>query len=444
LKRGTAPVLAAHTRLPHGAADKLWRGLRGNYGEQQVALQRVQVVFAIVGCFIFGTNVLDILAGNHDPEGAPAAGGRLWLQLTFMAVYAVAGLFLLLQPRALSGVGVIIIALAVFPFVSMLWSINPAETMRRGIAFLGTCVFGVFLGGCFKGTEFVRLLAITYALIGVASLAIIAAAPGIGIHSDPAWAGAWRGLYLHKNALGGVAAFGSIILLLGICTNRGALRILFLLGLGCMMILLANAMSTTGYVVFALLFSIFLWAAFAQLSPQTALAFAVFAIAVLSVVLLEFFAGDPVISWEFLGKSSDMSGRVPLWMLSTESISRAPYLGYGYQAFWSVDTSDVNRIAHVLHYRPYYSHNGFVEALLGGGVMLFIIYLIAHLSIILRGVLLIFIDRIELSSSFPLIFGIYYFFANLTESKMLAYNDLIWALFIAVLVVLGRRLKLRL
>jgi O-antigen ligase len=406
--------------------------------------------FVVVSAFVFGTGTLQILSGQAQgglgESASPVSGTPAWVQLTFLAIYACALMLLVLRvrlTRVAMAAAPLMVLIAVFPFISLLWSVSSDETLRRGVALFGTCLFGLYLGSRFELKDLARLLAVAYALIGLVSLATVFLAPAVGIHVGGPWDGAWRGLFGHKNGMGGTAAFGIVMLIYGLSASRGRVRILLVLGLLAMMILLAKALSTTALIALSVSLVVLTWSRLSQLAPGIGAAAATVGVLVtLLALLLALEAGEAEL-WAQFGKSADLSGRMPLWALAWESVGRAPFLGYGYEAFWVVGASDVKRIEQLLHYYPFYSHNSIIETMLSGGAVLLSLVVLAYIGIALRGLTLLVLDRTQFVSSLPLVFTVFFAMINITESTVLQRNDLFWVTFCAMAFMAGRLVRFR-
>ncbi|MGY3611533.1 O-antigen ligase family protein, partial [Bradyrhizobium sp. Lot11] len=66
---------------------------------------------------------------------------------------------------------------------------------------------------------------------------------------------------------------------------------------------------------------------------------------------------------EALGKDATLTGRVPLWELVDREISDRWMLGYGYQAFWTIDNPKATHIWLMLGWAAPHAHNGYRDIL---------------------------------------------------------------------------------
>ena len=90
---------------------------------------------------------------------------------------------------------------------SVLWSINPDQTLRRAVALTFTTLGGVFLAARWRWAGIAEIMATALGLLAVASLFACLFVPSFG-RMHELFPGAWRGLWLEKNALGNMMTIG--------------------------------------------------------------------------------------------------------------------------------------------------------------------------------------------------------------------------------------------
>jgi O-antigen ligase len=132
------------------------------------------------------------------------------------------------------------------------------------------------------------------------------------------------------------------------------------------------------------------------------------------------------------GRSSDFSGRIPIWMQALELIKERPLLGWGFD-----DNSTVIEITGLPHMT---FHNGFLDAMVRGGALSLVIVL----AIVRRGFRDLRINAADGSSPHAMVafypFLIALILENLTEASFLAARNASWilVLFIAYSAALQR------
>jgi O-antigen ligase len=144
-----------------------------------------------------------------------------------------------------------------------------------------------------------------------------------------------------------------------------------------------------------------------------------------------------------LDKRSDLSSRVPLWGMVWVFIADHYWFGYGFEAFWKLDSSNMRPIEAQLHFVPFYSHNGLLETWLNGGVVLVVLALGLLALTIVRSAILLARWRGFSPSAFPLIYCCHFIMMNFAESSVLARNNMVWVLLVTVAVFTSKWVRLR-
>jgi exopolysaccharide production protein ExoQ len=412
-------------------------------GVRLVAERGWESALVVVVTIVFATNVIETLFSLGE-------GGFRYpphVRLAFLITYAIFGALLVLarEPawRLLLAAPLLVLVLAM-PWISVLWSVDPRETLERGVALVGSSIFGAYLGWRFTLGRLVFLLAVGMSIALCLSLAFILLLPSVGIAQGGQWAGSWQGVHFHKNGLGWAASLTCILTGYAIADNRGRARLGFAGAFLVAALLLVGSNSTSALLSLAVMGGLALWARYLQLLPKQ--------IPVLSLIVA--FAaltiGIQVIGMDliesvlaFFGKSSDLSSRVPLWSIVWSFIEQRFWLGYGYEAFWKPDSPAVRLVASKLYFVPFYSHNGLLETWLNGGLVLVVLVLVLILSVLTKSMMLFVRWRTLAVSSFPLVFCGYFLMTNFAESVILARNNLVWAIFVAVAVFVGKWVRVR-
>ncbi len=154
---------------------------------------------------IYSQGWLGPLIGYGD---ATAAGPII--RVIYFPAYA-AGLFLVATslPRTIEGIvrSPLLVLLLMLTAASWFWSIDPSATIRRFVALAFTTLGGVALAARFRWPTFVEVCAAAFAILAVLSLLVALGVPSWGRMAD-VFPGAWRGLWIEKNNLGGNMSVG--------------------------------------------------------------------------------------------------------------------------------------------------------------------------------------------------------------------------------------------
>jgi O-antigen ligase len=139
-----------------------------------------------------------------------------------------------------------------------------------------------------------------------------------------------------------------------------------------------------------------------------------------------------------VGRSPDLTGRMDLWNAALRSISKRPWLGYGFDAFWRGMAGESGALQHTVGWTTpvLQGHNGFVDLTLHLGVLGLATFAVGYLVVWRRA--LRFLWRVP--GPLPvwlctvLVFMLLY---NLTESSLLMAHGIWWVLYTSTAVSLS-------
>lgn len=322
--------------------------------------------------------------------------------------------------------------------VSVLWSGAPALTLRRSIALLGSSAFGIYLVTRFTWQELLRLAAWALGLCAILSLAFILLLPSCGIHHDLQHSGAWRGIYVHKNALGRYMSLAAITWLLYAFNNmRG--RIVGLVFFSISLELLLLSTSKTSIIVFILLLCpllIYLYRVgrWRHVLPVILITLVIASSAILLTIT------SPTTNLEqekstILTQLSEVdltiTGRTLLWQAAWDMVQRQPWLGYGYSAFWLGFEEPSGHIWRDLRWEPPNAHNGYLDLWLQLGLVGLIFFIILVIATMFKTLFLLCRKRGQFEF-FSMIFILFILINNISESFILVQNCIFWILYVAI------------
>lgn len=403
-----------------------------------------EISFACFASFVYGTQAVQMLLGSTDQA---AAGRPIAVHIIFLSIYALTIAALVCDFRFLRSLILhwpLILLLLIFPFISLFWSVRPSDTLQRAIASFGSSCFGLYLFWRFGMTIAIRILAIAMTCAAAGSLFVSLFLPQIGLMVDETWAGAWRGLYYHKNSLGASIALATILLTYVALTDTSIFRILALCGLGICFLLLVGSRSLTAVFATGFCLALMVWGFAIQRAPRSVVVLTligVFGCGAILVVLMTFASIED--AFALLGKKAGMSGRFPLWEQVTFFIGQKPWLGYGYEAFWKEDSTETQLIAGVIKYAPFYSHNGALETLLNGGIVLLLTVSLFMALFAWRAWAYARLHPLFFITTFPLVFIGFVILADISESHLLMRNDLIWSITLGLAMRLSLERSIR-
>ncbi len=323
--------------------------------------------------------------------------------------------------------------------VSVAWSDSWTTTLHRSLVFLFASLAAAYIGTRHSLVEFIRILFWACAFFTLSSFLLIIIRPILGTDLNPPYNGAWRGIFWHKNHLGNLMPFFSLVFLFQIfqwknpISRESVLALpLYLLSL----LMLFRSSSAAGYIValalhFALIVIIF-WLKFLgrlrAIHYYGILVFVLFT-AIAVVLKLDFVFG-------LFNRSSTLTGRVPLWgYLLKDIFVQKAWLGYGFGTIWSNLAFRIHtRDALGWIYPVMIGDNGFLDILLNLGILGLLWFLAVYVQIWARSLRYMILKR-DLLSSFVFLFMLYTLFANISYSLFMETEVFIWSVMIILLFI---------
>ena len=236
-----------------------------------------------------------------------------------------------------------ILLLAVFCTLSVMWSREPAMSLRFGIQLTATVVIALAIAERLAPRDF------CLAMGGFLSVAMILSIGGGGVSGATA---AWTGIYGSKNAFAGAAStFVLIAFGLSLAQGSGLLRFGFLLAavVGCVLVLFAQSVGAMTLLVVTLV-CCGATMAVARLGRTATATMLAGTILLTTLAALAASANVGPLSQALLqstGKDLTLTGRTELWAVAVELISERPLLGVGYQAFWVKGNAEAEALWHI-------------------------------------------------------------------------------------------------
>ena len=361
---------------------------------------------------------------------APVASD-IWRQLSFTAVFLIAGLAALVWRPALllRGVPLSIMALLGWCLLSATWSIAGDVVFRRAILITEVTVtplLGVAMLGPERAFGHLRTVLVIVLVVNWISIPLIPAAiHGMG-EQDPKLIGNWRGLYDQKNIAGAVCAMTVLLFLFPGTRGRrwtdwlviaGALGFLFFSRSKTSMALLPVA------ATFALAY---------RSGWKNGLDRALLALTALLAIgcIATLFAINTEMIDRVMADPDAFTGRTEIWRADIAYLRDHFFLGAGYNSVFG--TGLTSPLAPYLHGRNWVaqvsnSHNGYLDVFLGLGFIGFAIALMALVVMPFAKFWPLNFDRAKAGY-----FAIFVFivFHNFTEADFLAPDGVLWMVFL--------------
>jgi len=390
----------------------------------QSRITRLEFALAGLTLFMFAEAFLPRLLapGPADVTGeVPESTLLRYLWLPFYGLVAV-GLFLAIGQawRAVLRAPWLIL-LALVAMASAIWSIDPELSFRRGIALLATTMMGVYLAARFDWLSALRLLGAVWLFLMAASFIAGLVVPGFARMSE-VHVGAWMGGWSEKNALGGHAARASFLLAF-LAWRDPAYRRWWIGGALLALALVIFSRSATALLGAGVGLGILFGAWWMLKGKHWSLVLVWSGVTVLGLIVLAYIT-MPDALLGLLGKDETLTGRTDIWASLGEAIEKRPVLGYGYLAFWGLDSEPRYWLERAIDWNAPSGHNGWLDLAISLGVVGVAIYTIDLAITLWRA------GCLSLSSPagvFALGFLAQFMLFAMSESIIIAQNSILWA-----------------
>ncbi|PRY26825.1 O-antigen ligase [Aliiruegeria haliotis] len=430
--------------LGKGPRDTYWRvpGARrvdtGQATARRLSIwDAVSVAFAVAGLFYFSGSLVAPLT----PEGAASSTA---VQLLGLGFGFLSFLGLIVRPgavtRAFTKAWPVLIPVAL-AMLSMTWSIDIGVSLRRVLALLFATLFGLWIVDRFPLHIVLPLIAWSAVLIVVANVVTSLALPSMGVHPGTTvqgepnpHAGAWRGLFDHKNDFGRMMALCVSILWVATGPGQrwrrvrwGALALGYLGVAGsnsAQAALLAVAVPIFGHILFLL----------RPLSPSKR-AMVVLMAGPVMVTGWVFYQFVFVFVLSLLGKDPTLTGRTEIWIGVLRALQGNMGLGGGFGAGWDLVGE---RLYILMGIRIGHAHNGFLDLMTDLGVVGLCVMLTFYVYLTVLSVHTSFGDRFQDLGRLGFAVATFALVGNGAASFLLLHNSIYWVLPVVCVAAMRR------
>jgi exopolysaccharide production protein ExoQ len=318
--------------------------------------------------------------------------------------------------------------------LSTLWAVLPDLTFRRGVILAGASALGVYIAARYNLKQQCALYSRVLAFTMIASIVVCLALPNIGLHQDARQLHRWRGILNHKNLLGEWMALATLMFLLLPHTILSISRVVKygLAALATGVLVLTLSVTSIAACIFVIALFPFIRTLRWDYRPRGAiLAFLTAAGLMFSVWLGQNY-GDVL---DALGRTENLSGRSVIWPIIANQILERPWLGYGYMSFFAEDSDLVETNFRGI-WQPEHAHNVWLDVTLDLGL----VGLALLAWILVRSIwqmLALYTQHNHISSLLAILFVMSLVSRSLTETFALRRRDLIWVMFVSIIVALA-------
>ena len=388
-------------------------------------LEAAETAFVLASLFLMSQALLTPL---FSPPGA--LDEPTWMRLLWPPVYGGVLFFAAARAARLGSIwpaALLTAPLIVMALLSVDRSMFPDVTMRRSIALAFTTFFGLYLAARYDWRQLVELLAALFFTLAVGSLVASVAFPSFGVDAS-VHPGAWKGLWLEKNALGAAMVRGTLACACAAVLAPGR-RWLWAAGaLLCAGLVLAST-STTALLALLLVCATLLGLRMLRSGGVGAVAALWLGLAgVIGVAMLFLLA--PELFFQLVGKDATLTGRTDIWDAVMRRVAAQPG-GHGFAAFWSSESAPANYVRTEADWPVPNAHNGWLEMMLwfgyAGAWVFAAHYLVTLAACTTR------IWSADGGAYFAVPSTLLFALFSLSESTIMQWNNLSWVLYVATL-----------
>lgn len=392
----------------------------------------VEYIFTIVSLLFYSGGPLPvILSGGRGDGLATAPPDFALVKICFQLIYITTLFYLAPHWKRAAYLLVkdkLILLLMIVIFLSIFWSVDVERTVARSVAVFGTTLFGIYFAIRYSLKQQLHILGWVLGLAGIMSILFAVALPQYGIMRG-IHAGAWRGIFTHKNGLGAMMAL-SVVTFLTLDASDRKNSFIFRLGIFVSIVLLLLSKSSSPLIYLTVLTAIFFLSRVLRWEYKLK-ATAISIIVMLGYASVVFCISQAEAIANMFGKDLTFTGRTDLWVYAWELIEKKPWLGYGYGALWSGLNSETGHIWRILGWEPPNAHNGFLDVWLSLGI-LGLSMLVIHIFItFIRAVVIIGQGKTAVCF-LPLIVMLLILLKNVTETNFIDRNSIDWVLYVSI------------
>lgn len=385
---------------------------------------RIELVLAGATLFMFAEAFLPRLLSPSAVDVTGEVPESTLLRFLWLPFYGLIGVGLIVAGRDVWRVmfrSPWLVLLAVLAIASALWSIDPELSFRRGIAVLATTLMGVYLAARFDWISALRLLAVTWFGLMAASFIAGIVVPGFAVVHE-IHPGAWSGGWGEKNALGGHAARAAFLFAF-LAWRDEPHRRWWAGGLAISLLLVVLSKSATALLGASLGLGVLFAAWWMLKGRRWSLALVWGGVCVVGGAVM-IYAAAPEILLGVIGKDATLTGRIDIWVELAGAIEKKPVLGYGYLAFWGLDSEPRYWLERAVDWNAPSGHNGWLDLAISLGVVGVVIFTIDVTLSAWRAARL---SIVSPTGVFAIGFLAQFMLFAMSESIILAQNSILWA-----------------
>jgi exopolysaccharide production protein ExoQ len=277
-----------------------------------------------------------------------------------------------------------IMSYAVLCLASTIWSVDPYDTSKYASLLLLYILAIAAVCQVLDIGVFCRIIVRLLAFLLLASVVMAVAFPKYGTHQvddglGDVHVGLWRGVFIHKNQLGAAAATGVFIFLFFgrlLSASVGFRVICIAAAIAC----LTFAQSAGSWVALCLLL-VYYFLITAVPASRSILMLIILGVSALAFTVFSVF-GDELVA--LVGRDATLTGRTDIWRIVLDAVWQQPILGFGYYAATADFIGPL--LVGGVGSAAVDAHNGYLDVLLGTGIVGLVTFLFCVTSVIVMGI----------------------------------------------------------
>jgi len=396
-------------------------------------------VFTVVALIIYAGAILFLLLSGGMQENEVVEFDSSLIRIINFLIYIVTIFLLVLRWRKTFYFLTLdrwITPLVLFSAVSLLWSFDPAATLKDSVTMIGSTLFGLYLGSRYTLKRQLELLTWAFGIMVVLSFIFAVALPKYGIMGG-IHQGKWRGVFVHKNGLGSRMVYSSLLfLILGYESKK--YKLLMWAGLALSFLLLLLSASSASLLNLVIIIFMFFLSQTVRMPYLVMLPLLTMIITIGELSYLWFINNANVV-FTSIGKDATLTGRTDLWPLVIEMIWKHPWIGYGYSGFWRGWNGESAYIWRASGWTPTHPHNGFLALWVDLGLLGLGLFLLGLWRGIVQGLYWLRVSKTS-TNTYPIVHITFLVISNLTESNLYVSNSLTWILYVSTSFAVSQKL----
>ena len=382
------------------------------------------LIFFVILIFFSGAVIGLLFTDLENLENENPMARLMWYP-----IYLLVGLMTLRslpQAARLAVFSPLILICVLWCSMTMLWSYDPGITLRRSVALMMTTMAGLALAARYDWNEMVQRIAFVFFVLAVVAWIVPIVNPTKGIMQEVN-AGAWRGPWVEKNYLGGYMTRGLIAAMCAFAMRPDRFWLWIPTGLMCFGLVFMST-SKTALLISVACIGMFIVLRVFRRFPILRIPLMYVSVMGLSIFMFLILA-MPEEMFGLIGKDPSLTGRTDIWESLIISIREKFWFGHGYGVYWLDPMGPSYYVRAKLEWGVPTAHNGWIESWLSAGLVIVVIF-----GILYTLTLLFAINRIKnggVETYWAILITLSFLFFSMSESTILAQNDLTWVLFVA-------------